>query len=92
MIMPIHGKPVSTVPLASLLGGTRAQLVRVEAATGVRARLVAMGFRPGVEVRVVSRSGRGPFVVAMDTSRIVLGRGMARHILVTPLAEDRPRK
>ena len=73
-----------SVALASLADGVRARLVRVEAGHGLRSRLTAMGLRPGVEVRVVNNRGAGPFVVAVEGTRIVLGRGMAHKVYVVP--------
>jgi ferrous iron transport protein A len=76
-----------TVSLASMEEGLCARLVAVEAGTSLRTRLVAMGLRTGCEVRVVRNGGRGPFVVALGSSRIVLGRGMAHQVRVVPVAQ-----
>ncbi|MCX5649612.1 MAG: FeoA family protein [Planctomycetota bacterium] len=73
-----------SVALSGLADGARARLVRVEAGHGLRSRLTAMGLRPGVEVRVVNNRGAGPFVVAVEGTRIVLGRGMAHKVYVVP--------
>ena len=73
-----------SVALSSLADGARAHLTRVEAGHGLRSRLTAMGLRPGVEVRVVNNRGAGPFVVAVEGTRIVLGRGMAHKVYVVP--------
>ena len=75
------------VSLSSLADGTRARLTRVEAGMGLRVRLTAMGLRPGVEVKVVNNRGAGPFVVAVQGMRIVLGRGMAHKVFVVPVTE-----
>jgi len=72
------------VPLALLADGVEARVVTVEGGTGLRTRLGAMGLRPGARVHVVHNGGRGPFVLALDVCRIVLGRGMAHKVLVTP--------
>ncbi|HUX15254.1 MAG TPA: FeoA family protein [Phycisphaerae bacterium] len=77
-----------SVALSSLADGARARLVRVEAGHGLRSRLTAMGLRPGAEVRVVNNRGAGPFVVAVEGTRIVLGRGMAHKVYVAPMAAD----
>jgi Fe2+ transport system protein FeoA len=77
-----------SVALSSLADGARAHLTRVEAGHGLRSRLTAMGLRPGVEVWVVNNRGAGPFVVAVEGTRIVLGRGMAHKVYVVPMAAD----
>lgn len=50
---------------------------------GIRSRIQAMGFLPGEELRVVNASG-GPMLVILHGSRVGIGRGMARKILVSP--------
>jgi len=43
-----------------------------------------MGLVPGVEVEVVNSSAKGPFVVSVKGTRLILGRGMVSKILVIP--------
>ena len=71
------------VPLASLEDGATGRLVGIEAAANLRARLLAMGLRRGATVRVVKNGGNGPFVLAVQALRLVLGRGIAKHVFVT---------
>jgi len=54
----------------------------VNAGCGLRSRLTAMGLVPGAELQVVRNGGRGPFIVAVKGTRLMLGRGMAEHIVV----------
>ncbi|MBL7140980.1 MAG: ferrous iron transport protein A [Planctomycetes bacterium] len=77
-------RPVAPVALDTLPDGAHARLVTVSGGPGLRSRLAAMGLRTGVAIRVVHNGGRGPFVVAAGEARIVLGRGMARKVLVVP--------
>jgi len=74
--------PAAGAPLSSMADGARCRVVRVDAGRGLRAHLMAMGLRPGVAVRVVKNGGAGPFVLAMQALRLVLGRGMAHRIHV----------
>jgi len=62
--------------------GQRAVLVSVNAGFGLQSRLTAMGLVPGKEIEVVANPGCGPFVVAVEDTRIMLGRGMAHKIIV----------
>ncbi|MBN2583147.1 MAG: ferrous iron transport protein A [Planctomycetes bacterium] len=68
--------------LSGVTEGKTVRLVRVDAGCGLRSRLTAMGLVPGVELQVVRNGGRGPFIVAVKGTRIMLGRGMAEHIVV----------
>ena len=50
---------------------------------GVEARLSQMGFLPGNKIRVIrSAPFRGPLLIEVEGREIVLGRGVARKILV----------
>ena len=80
--------PAPGVPLSSMPDGARCRVVRVDAGRGLRAHLLAMGLRPGVEVRVVKNGGAGPFVLAMEALRLVLGRGMAHRVHVVRQERD----
>ncbi len=68
--------------LSSVASGKRVRLMTVDASRGLRARLAAMGLVPGVEIEVVRNTGRGPFVVAVKGSRVMLGRGMVQKVIV----------
>jgi Fe2+ transport system protein FeoA len=68
--------------LSAVVEGAIVRLVRVNAGCGLRGRLTAMGLVPGAELQVVRNGGRGPFIVAVKGTRIMLGRGMAEHIVV----------
>lgn len=63
--------------------GQRVRVVRINAGRGLQARLFGMGIIPGTELTVVAGGNRGPVVVAVGASKIVLGRGMAHRIEVT---------
>ena len=83
-----HSDPPGVASLASLPDGATAQLVTVHGGARLRSRLAAMGLHAGIEVRVVHNGGHGPFVLATGESRIVLGRGMARRVMVIPIRPD----
>ena len=70
------------MPLAIVEPGRRVRLIAVDAGHGRRGMLAAMGLVPGVEIEVLRNSMRGPFLVEVKGSRIMLGRGMARKIIV----------
>ena len=68
--------------LAMVDEGKRVRLVAVHSGVGLKGRLAAMGLVPGVEIEVVRNRFRGPFVLEVKGSRMMLGRGMAHKILV----------
>ena len=63
-----------TVSFAGVRGGGR----------GLRHRLAEMGLVPGEKMEVLNR-GRGPFIVSVKGTRLLLGRGMADRVLVRPV-------
>lgn len=74
----------SGIPLSDLVPGQEAQ---VQAISGpgreVRLRLAALGIRPSAKIRILGHGpGRGPILVEVDGTRLALGRGLARRILV----------
>ena len=69
-------------PLSTVATGGTVRLFRVGAGRRLNSRLASMGFVPNVEVRVVSNSHPGPFVVVIKDVKMVLGRGVAKMILV----------
>ena len=46
-------------------------------------RLLVMGFTLGAEVTVIQNPGFGPVIVNVRDSRIALGRGEARKVMVS---------
>ncbi|MDD3730840.1 MAG: FeoA family protein [candidate division Zixibacteria bacterium] len=70
------------MPLSMVAARKKVKLLTVNAGRGLKARLANMGLVPGVELEVISNSRRGPFIVAMKETRLLLGRGMAHKIEV----------
>jgi Fe2+ transport system protein FeoA len=62
--------------------GEHVRVTGFDAGRGLRARLTAIGLAPGTELTVISNKGRGPFIVAVKGTRIMLGRGVAHQIRV----------
>jgi len=75
-------REIRAVPLSTVEAGRKVYIVAVDAGHGLQGRLAAMGLVPGVQVDVILNSPRGPFIVAVKGSRIILGQGMARKIIV----------
>ena len=70
------------MPLTMVSEGGRATLRSIGGGRQMRGRLAAMGLLPGTELEVVQNSGKGPFIVSVRGSRIVIGRGMAERMEV----------
>ncbi len=71
----------------ALAPGQSAQVVAIRAGHGLALRLRSMGLRPGTVVRAVASGPlRGPILLELNGTRLALGRGVARRILVRPLS------
>ncbi len=70
------------MPLTIVQPGRTVRLVSVDAGHSLQGQLTAMGLVPGVEIEVLRNSFKGPFIIAVKGSRIMLGRGMAQKIVV----------
>jgi ferrous iron transport protein A len=77
------------ISLADVPPGAEVRIRSLRGGRGMRQRLLDLGVVPGERVRVI-RGGRGmPHVLMVKTSKIMLGHGIVRHILVSPVsAED----
>jgi Fur family ferric uptake transcriptional regulator len=73
----------ATIPLAMAAPGERVKLVGFLGGRGMEMRLTSMGLNRGTELMVIKSSGPGPIIVASRETRIALGHGMAKHILVS---------
>lgn len=78
-------KSKQPVPLAFVPVGERVRLLSIVGGYGVRRRLADLGLVPGAEFEVINNNG--PFVLAVKGSRIAIGLGIARKVMVMPVEE-----
>ena len=70
------------LPLALTKEGEHLTIKEITGGKNMRMRLSAMGLRVGDSVQVITNNSRGQLVVGVDQKRYVLGRKMARKIIV----------
>ena len=71
--------------LVDLKPGDEAVISGVDGGHGIITNMENLGIRQGVGVKVVSRHFmKGPIVVMAGSSRVAIGFGMAKKILVEP--------
>jgi len=68
--------------LTSVRSGASVKLVSIDGGRQAEVRLAEMGFLPGVKIRVINNSGIGPLTVTLKESKLALGHGLAKKILV----------
>lgn len=72
--------------LSELQNGEVARIQRMQGGHQFLSRLASLGFTPGAHLAVVQNFGHGPIIVSLRDTRVALGRGEARKILVERLA------
>lgn len=72
----------SAIPLSSMLPGGVGVVQALHGGHGFVGRLAALGFTLGAKVTMVQNFGHGPIIVLVRDTRIALGRGEARKVLV----------
>jgi ferrous iron transport protein A len=77
--------PMSTSNLDSLEVGATATIERLDSESGLSQRLYALGFRCGRPIETLRRSWfSGPLHVRIGTTEVMLRRGEAQFVIVTP--------
>ena len=72
-----------TLPLVMAARGEKVKVVALNGGRQIQKRLTDMGITPGVCLQVINNNPSGPFIVAMQESRLALGAGIAQNVLVT---------
>lgn len=71
------------IPLVLATRGERVRVVRLTGGKQAQERLRSMGIVVGACLEIINNSASGPFVVAVNDSRIALGSGIAQNVEVT---------
>lgn len=69
------------MPLTMASPGQEVTLIDIRGGRGIRSKLNGMGLIPGVKLTVLGERG-GPIMVAVNDTRLALGFGMAKKIIV----------
>jgi len=69
------------IPLTTVSSGREVTLIDIQGGRGLRSKLYSMGLIPGVKLKIVGNRGR-PIMIAINDTRLPLGFGMARKIMV----------
>lgn len=85
IVKPDHvRRAFSMISLSFATTGQTLSVVDIRGGRKLKGRLRDMGLNPGSEVTVIKNDGFGPLIIAVkEDSRLVIGRGMAGHILVS---------
>jgi len=63
--------------------GKKCKVVEIQSGRGMQRKLDALGIRPGIEItKINSQVFRGPIIVQVGNTKVAIGYGMARKIIV----------
>jgi len=69
-------------PLSSVPENKDVEMVSVQGGRGLQLRLASMGLNIGVKFKILRSVKKGPCVILIGNTRLVLGFGMASRVLV----------
>jgi ferrous iron transport protein A len=69
------------MPLTSVNRGQEVTLIDISGGRGIRSKLYSMGLIPGVRLTVLGPRG-GLVMIAVHDTRLAIGVGMAKRIMV----------
>ena len=52
-----------------------------------QSRLASMGLRAGDRVEIINNPGGGRVILGLENTRLAIGRGMAKRIMVSPVQD-----
>jgi len=82
----MDGSEELPMTLDQLNFGDKARVVEVHGGRGLCRHLEQMGIHPGDIISVAGAGAfHGPFLIEVHGSRIALGRGVARRVIVKPV-------
>jgi ferrous iron transport protein A len=76
---------LNAITLAKARQGMQYEVVRIDGGGNVRTRLASLGVLPGQNITVMQPGGFGPVMIAVKGSKLALGGGVTKKVLVRPI-------
>ena len=73
---------LKVMPLVMVSPGQKVKVISLAGGRGLQRHLADMGLNIGSEVEVLNQGAPGPFIIAVKETRLAIGFGMARKIMV----------
>ena len=87
-VIPMRGQgqfSISRLTLGRCRSGQKVEIIRTRGGKRFLRRLEELGLIPGSVIKVIQNEFPGPLIISInDRKRLVLGKGMAMHIMVKP--------
>lgn len=75
---------VQLMPLSQAHEGEHGIIAEFMGGSGAQLRLATLGLRKGDDIEVITNNGQGQLVIAVNATRLAMGRGLAKKIMVKP--------
>jgi ferrous iron transport protein A len=75
---------IQGIKLSDCEPGSHVIIDKISGGDKLRDKLFSMGILPGKDIEILSLRKRGPVIVKVNETRLVIGHGMALKILVIP--------
>jgi ferrous iron transport protein A len=79
---------VGVLTLLDLAAGEIGMVHELDGGTHFRSRMASLGFTPGVRLKMMQNYGHGAVIVSLRGTRVALGRGEARKVVVARRADQ----
>lgn len=76
-----------TRALSELSAGVHATVDRFKGGREIVNRLLVLGLTIGADVKILQNYGSGPIIISVKDSRVALGRGEAKKVIVTVIGK-----
>ena len=76
------------IPLTLAKAGETVSVREVSECRHKQNRLASMGLRAGDRIEIINNTGGGRVILGLGTTRLAIGRGMAKRILVSPIHDS----
>lgn len=77
-----HLNIITEKNLTNIKSGTKVRVLKLAGGEKFKDKLLCMGILPGHEVEVLSSQRKGPVMVKVNDTRVVIGHSMAERIIV----------
>ena len=87
-VIPMRGRgrfSISGLKLGRCRSGQKVEIIRTRGGRRFHNRLEELGLNPGSEIHIIQNEFPGPLIISINGGkRLVLGKGLAMHIMVKP--------
>lgn len=78
-----RGDRGKSIRLCDANSGEKVTIERYQGGHRMKNRLLSMGLNPGKKVEVINAGGNGPTILAIDGSRLAIGRNLSNKVMVS---------